>query len=376
MDRDAPKFPGRPGHPGDPVIPEVCAGPGEPGLVSVLIPSYNRAYILATALDSVLAQTYRPMEVIVVDDGSRDDTRAVVARYGDRVRYIHQDNGGLAAARNTGLAAARGEFIAFEDSDDAWLPWKLKVQVAVLRRFPEVALTWTDMTAIDEQGTLIAERYLRTGYSPYGRIRENETFPHTALVRDVCPDCAPEVAGARIQYGDIFSSMFIGNLVHPPTALMRRDAVHRAGGLDLAFNGTCEDYEFFCRVARWGMGALVDAPGMLYRIGADDQGTHPTRGLYQARGYLAAVQRRLGGDRDRLRLPDEVIRATLAEAYAWVGQEELTADTGQGAAGFIWKSLRLNWRQRYLLKLLPFSLLPRPVFRLARSLKHRTGSAG
>jgi hypothetical protein len=357
------------------VIPEVCAGPGEPGLVSVLIPSYNRAYILATAIDSVLAQTYRPIEVIVVDDGSRDDTRAVVARYGDQVRYIHQSNGGLAAARNTGLAAARGEFIAFEDSDDAWLPWKLKVQVAVLQRFPQVALTWTDMTAISEQGTQIAERYLRTGYSPYGRFPEDELFPHTARVGDVCPDCAPEVADAVVRYGDIFSSMFIGNLVHPPTVLMRRDAVHRAGGLDLAFNATCEDYEFFCRVARWGQGALVDAPGMLYRIGADDQGTHPTRGLYQARGYLAAVQRRLVEDRDRLQLPASVIQQTLAEAYAWVGNEEFAVAAGLGAALFIWKSLRLNWRQGHLLKLLPLSLLPPPLFRLVRSLKHRVSGA-
>jgi glycosyltransferase involved in cell wall biosynthesis len=86
---------------GDPIIPQICEGPGEPGLVSVLIPSYNRGYILGKSIASVLAQTYRPMEIVVVDDGSTDETRAVVAQFGSAIRYIYQDNAGLAAARNT-----------------------------------------------------------------------------------------------------------------------------------------------------------------------------------------------------------------------------------------------------------------------------------
>ena len=117
---------------GDPIIPKVCEGLGEPGLVSVLIPSYNRGYLIGKTIESVLAQTYRPIEIIVVDDGSTDDTRAVIAKFGPAIRYIYQENAGLAVARNTGLVVARGEFIAFQDSDDMWLPWKLQVQVALM----------------------------------------------------------------------------------------------------------------------------------------------------------------------------------------------------------------------------------------------------
>ena len=372
MKTDSPKYPRRPTLPaGPPNIPKVCDGPAEPGLVSVLIPTYNRDYILGAAIESVLAQTYRPIEIVVVDDGSNDNTPAIVERFGSLVRYIYQDNGGLAVARNTGLSVARGEFIAFQDSDDLWVPWKLQVQVALMRSFPEIAISWTDMTAVDTRGDVIRERHLHKGYSAYQSIDLDETFPHSGRIRDVSPDCPPEIAGETFRYGDIFSTMFLGNLVHPPTAVMRRDTVHRTGGLDVSLNGMCEDYEFFSRIARWGFGAVVETPGMLYRIGAEDQFTHPTRNLYQARGYLAYLLRRLAEDRDRLQLPDRVIRRTLAEAYAWVAEAELMSLRGSGAAGFFWKSLRLNPFQKRPLMLLPFSLVPRPLLRIARSLKQR-----
>src|SRR5262249_52289791 len=91
----------------------------------------------------------------------------------------------------------------------------------------------------------------------------------------------------------------------------------------------------------------------------------------QARGYLAYLLRRLAEDRDRLQLPDRVVRRTLAEAYAWVAEAELMSLRGSGAAGYFWKSLRLNPFQKRPLMLLPFSLVPRPLLRMARSLKQR-----
>ena len=101
-------------------------------LVSVILPTYNRAAMLGPALKSVLGQTYSELELIVVDDGSTDDTESVVAAIGDeRVRYLRLDaNGGCAAARNAGIRAARGEWLAFQDSDDEWLPNKLEAQLA------------------------------------------------------------------------------------------------------------------------------------------------------------------------------------------------------------------------------------------------------
>jgi glycosyltransferase involved in cell wall biosynthesis len=108
----------------------------QPKLVSVIIPVYNGELYLAEALDSVFAQDYRPIEVIVVDDGSTDDTAAVAKRY-SQVHYFHQTNQGPPAARNTGLNNCKGELIALLDADDLWVPGKLSTQTAFLETHPQ-----------------------------------------------------------------------------------------------------------------------------------------------------------------------------------------------------------------------------------------------
>jgi glycosyltransferase involved in cell wall biosynthesis len=107
-------------------------------LVSVVIPVRDGASFVSDAIDSVLAQTYRPLEIIVVDDGSTDDTGDVLARFGDAVRAIRQTPAGAAVARNRGVREARGDYIAFLDADDLWVPDKLQMQMAVLTASPEV----------------------------------------------------------------------------------------------------------------------------------------------------------------------------------------------------------------------------------------------
>lgn len=97
--------------------------------VSIVVPTYNRARYVIQAIDSVLAQTFRDYEIIVVDDGSTDNTKEILQSYNDKIRYIYQTNKGVSAARNTGICVAKGEWIAFLDSDDIWLPDKLEKQM-------------------------------------------------------------------------------------------------------------------------------------------------------------------------------------------------------------------------------------------------------
>jgi len=122
--------------------------------ISVLIPTYNYARYLPQAIDSVLAQTYAPLEVLVVDDGSTDDTPQVLAAYGNRIRAIRQDNQGVAAARNTGVAAARGEYVALLDSDDLWLPRKLELQIARFESDPSLGFVHCGAETFDGDRTL------------------------------------------------------------------------------------------------------------------------------------------------------------------------------------------------------------------------------
>ena len=119
--------------------------------VSVIIPTYNRAHLIGRAIQSVLNQTYRDFEIIVVDDGSADNTEEVVKSFYDkRIKYIkHKKNKGAAATRNTGIKAARGKYIAFQDSDDEWLPEKLEKQMKVFENAPaKVGVVYTDMWRI------------------------------------------------------------------------------------------------------------------------------------------------------------------------------------------------------------------------------------
>ena len=112
-------------------------------LVSVVIPSYNCGGVIGDTLESVLAQDYPALEVIVVDDGSTDDTCDVVARYGDRVTLLQQRNAGAAVARNAGIRCARGDYVALLDADDLWLPGKLSIQVDHLEGNPQVGTCCT-----------------------------------------------------------------------------------------------------------------------------------------------------------------------------------------------------------------------------------------
>src|ERR1051325_2372735 len=128
-------------------------------LVSVIIPTYNRAYILDRAIRSVLAQTHADFELLVVDDGSKDDTEALVRRYADpRVRYIKQPNQGQCAAINNGIAQAKGEFIECLDSDDEWLPAALEKQLAVFRAgSPDLGMVYMFTASLAPDGTVIPE---------------------------------------------------------------------------------------------------------------------------------------------------------------------------------------------------------------------------
>lgn len=117
--------------------------------ISVVIPAFNAENHLEAAIDSVLGQTTSPLELIVVDDGSEDDTAAIAGSYGHRVRLERQPNGGVSRARNRGIALARARYVAFLDADDVWLPEKIETQLALATRYPQLGCVYTGYQRVD-----------------------------------------------------------------------------------------------------------------------------------------------------------------------------------------------------------------------------------
>jgi glycosyltransferase involved in cell wall biosynthesis len=206
--------------------------------VSVVIPTYNRAQYVTKAIESVLAQTYTDYEIIVVDDGSTDDTLGVLQAYAGRIRVIRQENAGPSAARNAGIEAARGRWIAFLDSDDEWLPRKLAVQMADVARRPELCAHFTNVQFVlpgREPASLFSVR----GFDPAGHPENVIERPLTCVFED-------EI---------VVLSAFV----------VRRDVLAGAGTFDVRLH-VAEDRDLLMRVALGGpWGYCADDLVMYYR---------------------------------------------------------------------------------------------------------------
>ena len=224
----------------------------EPLEVSVIIPAYNAGEFLARALDSVIAQTRSADEIIVVDDGSADDTGMVAKGYGAQVKYIYQENAGASAARNAGIKAAQHEWIAFLDGDDEWLPEKLQLQMALLQRNP--LLDWT------------------TGNFYRCLCRENRRGP------DISPDKAARLLQDKDYLDNYFTGYTKGLGGWTGTMLIKKKVLEEAG-LFCVEQRVTEDLDLWFRIAyrhpRIGYLAeplsvyYVDTPGSLVKTQKD-----------------------------------------------------------------------------------------------------------
>jgi glycosyltransferase involved in cell wall biosynthesis len=342
------------------------------GLVSVVIPTYNRAGRIGAAVASALAQDHPNLEVLVVDDGSTDGTRETLERsYGGnpKVRYLPKPNGGVSSARNLGLRESRGEFVAFLDSDDTWLPGKISLQLECLRRFPQAGMVWTDMAAVDGSGRVLHERYLRRFY---------DTYKYYPTTRSLFAQGFQEarISGVDAFCGDIFSPMVLGNLVHTSTVLLRRERLDRVGFFDEEDKSGSEDYPFHLKTCREGPVAYVDKVAIRYTVGQPDALTASGRMILISLAFLRNFQQSLEKDGDRISLPPAVVRARLAEAYAWAGQEHLKAGRTAEARAFLIKSLRTDPRAllSHARPLLSAMLPPRLRDALARVKRGLRGS--
>jgi glycosyltransferase involved in cell wall biosynthesis len=264
-------------------------------LVSAAIVTYNRAGYLGAAIESVLAQTFRNVEVLVVDDGSTDETEQVVAPYLDRVRYIRRENGGESAARNTAIAEAHGELLAFCDSDDRWYPDRLERQMPAIRRRPRVGLVHGQVELIDEAGNRLPE----------------QNAAHRAIFS--------EAHRRPVSYaGYAWNCRCLSS-----ATLFRRSVFDDIGGYDLALPAAA-DYDVYLRLVLAGYEVVfIDgAPLVEYRLHSE-QSTPYNLGIGQiltAEKHLALLDER--DDVPQARLARRNFNLMIARSWRVLGERQ------------------------------------------------------
>ena len=185
--------------------------------ISIVIPNYNNAHFLGEAVRSILNQTYQDYEIIVVDDGSTDNSRDIVSAFDKRVRYIWQENKGLGGARNTGILSAKGEYIGFLDADDQWCSNFLEVMVTLTQKYPDVAIYYSNARYMDEDGV---------------------DLPQSVGARTIPPD-------------GVYQALLRANFIIPSTVLAKRSVIVDEGLFDQnckSIHG-CEDWDLWLRIA-------------------------------------------------------------------------------------------------------------------------------
>ena len=241
--------------------------------VSVVIPTYERMATLSRAVDSVMAQTFSDWELIVVDDGSTDGTDEMILRDYPAVRLHRQENAGVSAARNAGVALAAGEWIAFLDSDDAWLPEKLERQLSALANEPELRLSHTD------------EIWIRNGK----RVNQPKEYAKSggAIYRRCLPLCC----------------------ICPSSALIRRDLFDETGGFDETLPA-CEDYDLWLRITARDPVHYLDEALVRKYGGHKDQLSTTVWGLdrYRIRALEKILSEKILSPQDQLLTKETLIK--------------------------------------------------------------------
>jgi glycosyltransferase involved in cell wall biosynthesis len=310
-------------------------------LITVIITTCNRPAFVVEAVESVFAQTYSPIDVIVVDDGSGPDTATALAPYMSRIRYIYQSKSGPAAARNRGLRDARGEFLAFLDDDDKWMPEKLHRQVEYLNRHPEVGLLHTETLRWN----------YRTG-------------------------CFEKKKGSiRDRYvGRCFDLLFFyGNSIIPSTVLIRRQCVERIGFFAEEFLHVADDYDYFLRISKQFPVGFISEPLIFYRLHDNNISKNM---LAIAEGDFLVVQRALEADSSLWRtLGKHRVKERLYSLCIWAGYLLLEDERFGEAHAYFIRAAKYHPTDLRAWALSLATRLPRAVVRPMKLFKRRIAEA-
>jgi glycosyltransferase involved in cell wall biosynthesis len=290
--------------------------------VSVIIPAYNAAPWIAETIDSVLNQTFKDFEVIVVDDGSTDATAEVVASYKPQIQYLYKNNGGPSSARNTGICAARGQYIAFLDADDLWLPEKLQIQMQLFIQNPSLAWVYSNGLIFEENPNKNPHLFSQSSY---------------------------------MYSGEILRPLLLQDFVASPTPIVRRDVFKDVGlfNEESSFKSV-EDWDMWLRIAaRYPVG-FIDKPLVKYRRHSTSlTGTSIIERSLESR--LTVIERAISREPERL---SDLRQQAIANIYMALGHLVMSRGARAEAREMYLKSVQMNPKQLQVIAYLITTFLP------------------
>lgn len=258
--------------------------------VSVVIATYNRASILGKAIESVLCQTYDSYEIIIVDDGSTDDTLSVVSKYeSSRIKYVYQENNGRSSARNRALSLIQGEYVAFLDSDDMYFPQKLELQVELLENNPAFGMSYTSARVSDEYGNEIFKDGVADGGGAYYRAI-NSGWLHDKI------------------------AFYLPVTILLPTVMVRRDILNHVGGFDESLS-RFEDTDLWRRISKVTQIIALDEPLTTVLTHSGNRMESPEEVYQSLSSYIRKTLKEDSGD-DSLVYREGAARLFLHYGYA------------------------------------------------------------
>lgn len=287
-------------------------------LVSVIIPVYNCVEYLPKALASVLDQNSVTIEVVLVDS-STDNSCASFSRQSDpRVRHVYQEPRGVSAARNLGIQHAQGDYIAFQDADDEWLPEKLKMQMSAFHRYPDTGLVFTDTMMFRD-----------------GEVIQETTNRH--MLRDWCRSHSSDVPSCY--YGGLYEQLLIRDCMNTSSVVVRRKVLEEHGTFDEAFK-VGEDYDLWLRIARSHPMVFIDRVLCKYRVRDDGlSGGEDVRGLRWLDAHIAVREKH----RQLNWVPAEhagLLNEILNQCYWELGWSHFGHNRFREARRYFWMGLR------------------------------------
>jgi glycosyltransferase involved in cell wall biosynthesis len=317
-------------------------------LISVIIPVYNCIEYLPKALASVLDQNNVTVEVIVVDSSTDNSCATFSSQSESRVRYVYQEPRGVSAARNLGIQHAQGDYIAFQDADDEWLPDKLKIQMSAFYQYPDTGLVFTD-TMMFRDGEVIQEAMNRH------------------MLRDWCRSHASDEPGCY--YGGLYEQLLKRDCMNTSSVLVRRKVLEEHGTFDENFK-VGEDYDLWLRIARNHPMIFIDRVLCKYRVQDGGlSGGEDVRGLRWLDAHIAVREkhRRLNWvPAEHIGLLNEVLSQRCWEA----GWDYFSRNEFLKARRHFWRTLRARPLSPKAWLYWCSSFLPKQVVEAMRSIRH------